>query len=367
MALEKDKVGLILLGASKFPKSKLFSESEAFHHAKERIKIFFIQNFINDIESNQILDLFDKDYDPNRIDDEITNFISNRKESFKDLLIYYVGHGAYDNQNGFLLTIYQTKDSNLSVSSVTAQTLGTTLSKVANKIRLFLILDCCFAAGLCNKFQSIATDLVQREIIQHFPENGLALLCATSKDKPAIIIKERSITMFTEAFDSALKNGDPNIKNDFLTLRQLRDITYSYIKNYNPGEAVMPEVHSPKMPNGDIADLPHFPNFGFRSGIMMAYNIEARKNEIEETMSINNIVSLGKLFLSFVRDFDTSHAYEKHKVILIAQCNELEVTKPTYQESELYNKYLTERIRIYDEILTIIYAIYYGKINSPNK
>ena len=68
MALDKDNIGLILLGASKFPKARnMFSESETFYHAKERIKNFFTKQIILKDDSDQILDLFDKDYDPNRI------------------------------------------------------------------------------------------------------------------------------------------------------------------------------------------------------------------------------------------------------------------------------------------------------------
>jgi hypothetical protein len=357
MALEKDKVGLILLGASTFPNSNKFSSSDAFLQAKKRIKSFFENQLYYNNNSEQILDLFDMDYDPNTIDRKITEFIKTR-QNLSDILIYYVGHGAYSANGGFLLTIMQTRDDNMSVSSITSQTLGTTLSKYAKDKRLFLILDCCFAAGMFTNLQSVAEDLIKQELVNHFPENGLALLCASSKDRAAVIVEDRNITMFTEAFDIALRNGTPEIKSEFLTLRQLKDITYSYIKKNNPGEAVMPEVHSPEIPRGDIADLPHFQNFGFKSGVMIAYNIETRKIEIEENIAANNVTTAGKLFLSFVRDFDSNKEFMKEKVIITARLNTLEDGKPQKNEVEAYNEYLAARMVIYDEVLDVINKIY---------
>src|SRR5438309_17775 len=126
MPLERDRVGLVLLGASEFPDSTHFTGSQAFLNSKTRIKDFFL-NEVQINESEQILDLFDEDLSPNTIDARIEGFVTKRKGGMQDLFIFYSGHGGYDSLNGgFLLAIRQSRDANLGVSSVTAKSLGKT-------------------------------------------------------------------------------------------------------------------------------------------------------------------------------------------------------------------------------------------------
>jgi hypothetical protein len=357
MPLEKDKIGLILLGASSFPKAPSFQGSEAFTQAKDRIRGFFGKNFFTDENTDKILDLFDTPEEPDYIDEQINDFIEKNRTDIKDLVIYYVGHGGYDSDNGFLLTIKKSRQANLGVSSITAKSLGRTLSKSANKLRLFLILDCCFAGEIFNQFQSPVMDVVHRSISESFPENGLALLCATSKDKPAIIVKDRNITMFSEGLDSAFRKGNPNIKSEYLSFRQIAELTYSLIKQNNPGEAVRPEVHSPKMSNGDIADLPHFINNSYTAqGVAIAYDIDARKKEIEDNIMNNNLQNASKLFMDFVNDFDRKKNYIITVCLTVAKCNELEEGKPAKGTPD-YEQYKKERLELYSEILKIVHDI----------
>lgn len=357
MPLEKDKIGLILLGASEFPRSGHYNGSEAFLNAKKRIRNYFETRFSLQ-EPQDILDLFDKDYEPNKIDGEIDIFIKERHSKIKDLIIYYVGHGGHDNNNGFLLTIRQSRDSNLAVSSITAQNLGKTLSRAGSQLRLFLILDCCFAGDLFTKFQSPFIDVVQRDIANNFPDNGIALLCSSSKDKPSVIVKNGKITMFSEALDTTLRKGSPQIKSEYLTLRDVGNLTFSYIKAYNPGEAVRPEVHTPLMPQGDIADIPGFPNHGFKpDGFSIAYNIYERGKEIDDNIIANNLENAAKLLLSFIGDFDELKKYSIDGTLTAAASNSLETHRPSTKERQAYEKYNKDRQAIYRKILEIKFDI----------
>jgi hypothetical protein len=356
MAFHKENTAMIFLGASSFPSSTKFKSSIAFKHAKDRIKKFVLTNILAESEDN-ILDLFDSNYSPDEIDSHISGFIKGLKNNIKELIIYYVGHGSFD-KTSFILTTRKTRDENLSVSSITAQSIGTTISKAASNLKVYVILDCCFAASLYTIFQSPLIEIVSKDISDNFPPTGLALLCASSKDDPARIISERQITMFSEGLEFALRNGAPEIRNELLTLRELGDLTYSHIKLNNPGEAIRPEVHSPIMPHGDIADIPVFPNYAFKSlvvtGVDLAYNITARRTEITKQIISNNVILASKLFLDFIIDFDTDSTNIIDATIISSQCNSLEEDKPSKIAKEEYAAYKEERTSLYRKMLEMI-------------
>jgi hypothetical protein len=351
MPLEKEKVGLIVLGASKFPRST-YAGSKAFAASKERMKSYFEIKF--GVEKfGLLLDLFDSNFDPNKIDDEIRNFINN-KPQISDLVIYYVGHGGYDTTFGFLLAIRTSKDSNLGISSITAQALGKTFSSIQRNVRLFVILDCCFSAEIFQHLQSEYMDVISKDISENFPQNGLALLCSSSRKKPSLIVKDGAITMFTEALSLTLEQGSPIVKNEYLTLREIAEITYSHIKSANPDKSIRPEVHSPRMPNGDISAIPHFPNPGFKlEGLVAAYDILRRKKDIENCVRYNKLLDAASLFMDFVNDFDKFEMYSIEEPLICSDCRALEEEKPSIDNPK-YDSYKKDREILYRKILSIV-------------
>ncbi|THU40766.1 hypothetical protein FAM09_01235 [Niastella caeni] len=363
MSLDKDKTSLIILGASQFPASNHFTPSIAFFNSKTRILNFFTETVGLPNTANNILDLFDADINPNDIDVKIEAFLNQGAASKGDVFIYYCGHGGFDSMNGgFLLAIRQSRDTNLGVSSVTAQSLGKRLVTSAHNRRLFLIIDCCFAAEIYNGiFQSPVDGMIEKKISSNFPEIGLALLCSSSKDDPSLIVKERNITMFTEGLNAALTNGSSTIRKEYLSLREVGDLTYSYIKHLNTGEAVRPEVHTLIMPNGDIADAPLFGNRSYKpSGTDIAYNIAARKEAIEDSIRENDVMGMRSLYISFMKDFGKEPKYKDESVFIPSDAKELEETKPSNKEIDLYNAYRQERHKIYRRVLDILDNIYPG-------
>jgi hypothetical protein len=358
MPLEKDKIGLILLGASTFPSAPKFAGSVAFLHSKEKIKEHFTRKYELS-EPNTILDLFDSEASADATDQAISDFIEKNSAVWEDLVVYYVGHGSF--HNGFLLTIQASRARNLAVSSITAQALCNTLTIAARNKRIFVVLDCCFAANIYLSFQSPLDDVIRAELENYLPANGLALLCASSKDKPARIVSDREITMFTESLDLVLNKGSKDIKAPFLSFRQVSNLTHSFIRGMNKEETVRPEVHTPIMPQGDIADIPHFTNYSYKpEGIDHAYSITARMDELTQAIVSNNLLFSARLFLDFVGDFDKSKQWMVEATLLTAECNELEESKPS-KESDAYNSYKTKRQSLYRRILEMVYTIY----NSP--
>ncbi len=345
----KEKTGVVLLGASDFPDSKRFNKSEAFYQAKERIKKFLLSNFFEN-QIDPILDLFDSDEGPSDILLKIKKYIKDKQGSISDLIIYYVGHGGFDNE--FLLAIRKTDDELLSATSLTAKNIGKMLTSVAADLKIFLILDCCFAAEMYSNFQSPVDEIVKKQIAENFPENGLAMLCSSSREEPSLIISDRQITMFTEAFETALRTGDSSNKNQFLTLRELRNLTFAWINKYNPDAVIVrPEVHSPIMPVGDIAEVQYFPNYAYNStGLQVAFNKLERFKKIQDNVVNNNLKLLAVLFIDFVNDFDKKYEFIVEAPVEASNCNTLDgyKSKPTFQE---------ERVALYRRILTICQKI----------
>jgi len=261
----KNRTGLIVLGASVFPKSH-YSSEPAFSQAKERLLSYFEDPKGMSLRQDDILDLFNSELNMDNMDEEISSFIQRRKaDGLQSLLIYYVGHGGFTSHTeSFFLATYSTRDNNPEVSSITFRTLSTTISQFTYDIRTIFILDCCFAASASKEFMAgDINETIKRQFKEDFPSRGIALLCSSSKDAPSLIVRERNITMFSEALEIALRKGNPLIKSKFLTLRQIHQTTYFYIKEFNAESAIRPEVLSPFQPVGDVADFPIFINNGY--------------------------------------------------------------------------------------------------------
>ena len=357
MPINSKKTAAIFLGASHFPKSKAFDPSEAFSEAKKRILDYF-KNQIS-LDEDNLLDLFDSDFGADDQDSKINDFLKTRVvQGIEDLFVYYVGHGSFaPSDETYYLAIKSTRDENPSISSITVRTLANTIRQAANNIRTFLVLDCCFAAAAGTGFMSDAAQLPAIQFKDLFATKGIALLCASSKDLPALIIQDRKITMFTESFDYALRHGDSSIANKYLSLRQLHELTYSQIRIKNPGKSVRPEVLSPIQIEGDIADLPHFENFSFSD---IRYDIVAKKREIEGAMIRNNFVELGNLFIDFVRNFDVSQVFNIQSVLLCSECNEIAEEKSSLERAI----YKERKDQLYIEIISIIERILNQDLDS---
>ena len=353
MPLEKNKVSLIVVGASSFPKSRNFQTDTAFLSAKNRIVDFFCDPHGLSLEKNKILDLFDLDESSDAQDNAIFEFITRMKvQGITDLFLYYVGHGGFTPHEGdFFLAIKCTRDSNPGVSSVRLSTLSRTISTSAHDIRTFIILDCCFSGQAGISFMSNGIiEAVGKKLKEDFPAKGVALLCSSSKDLPSLIIKDRNITMFTEGLDKALRNGDPSIRNKYLSLRQIHNLTSNYIKQLNLGNATRPEVISPIQPMGDIAEIPHFFNNAYAES---KTDILVRKREIEAEIIRNNLINASNLFIDFVRDFDLKETYNVESVLIGSDCYDLEEEKSAI-EKDIFKE---RRKQIYVRILGIIKEI----------
>jgi hypothetical protein len=362
--LSSDKVGLILLGAKEFPSSK-FTSSPAFGKAYSTVQEYFCENVFKskEIAVKQTLDLFDTKEDPNDIDEAIAKFIDDNPH-LTELVLYYVGHGDFDNELGFVLAIRRTRDSNLGVSSIVAKSLGKTVSRGAVNRSLYIILDCCFSAELNKSLLTTLPKYIEKEVSTAFSAKGIALLSASSKSKAARILPDESNTMFTSALEQVLKNGSSEIPSEFLTFRQVGDLTKVWIKGKYPSDYVLPEVHTPKMFHADIADEPVFRNAGYAKGNsapsskIAAHDIDKKLEEIQDTVRSDDAQMVLKLFIDFI------HSYNKDKPIsieepVLSRRLTRHINKPAPAENDpAYDPYQTERENLFRDVLGMVMSVY---------
>ena len=267
---------LILLGASEWPQFPEFQASKAFANVVQRLKAYFLNPQPFGLPAENLLDLFDSEKNADELDVEISQFLERRLIDMKkagnparDVLLYFVGHGGFVGRDSdFYLAIRKTRTNNPLSSGLQLKALAHTLKESTRFMRRFIILDCCFAATAHGCFQGSQDEVAIKKINEEFhvvqkasgssiPTRGTTLLCSSSHKVPSRLLPNDSSTMFAKAFLDVLIQGTDS-PQDLLTVREVMDATANLLKEIE--DAPQPEVHSPDQSEGDVADLPFFPN-----------------------------------------------------------------------------------------------------------
>jgi len=277
----------IVLGASKWPQSPNLPPSELFADSARHFANFLTAEEGFNIPSKNLLILFDAEQPPNEIDSSVSKFLIERQSELsvagtpvRDLIIYYVGHGGFtpDDQKYFL-AIRTTRKDREGASSIRMSDLARTLKQDAKDLRRYFILDCCFAASAFVELQSTGvTEATRVKTLSEFPKKGTALLCASSAHDVALAPRGEQYTMFSGALLEVLRSGDPALDSRF-SLEQLGERVREAIKRKYPDNSVRPEVSSPDQREGDVADIPLFPNLALGS-----LQLRTRIGRLEKTM-----------------------------------------------------------------------------------
>jgi hypothetical protein len=218
--------------------------------------------------AENVKDFFDDPRAPADILKEAAHFLVHRQKEidhqggrFSDLLCYFVGHAGFvGSDDAYCLFVRFTHEQLLRATSLHITDLAELFRENARHLRRYFILDACFS-GAAPPFllQSSRGAMIGKELAEHLPRKGVALLCSSSRQRPSKAPRGERFTMFTGALLDVLLRNQPN-EEERLSLRVLGKLTADLIRHKYEDAAVRPEVHSPDQPDGDPADVPLFPN-----------------------------------------------------------------------------------------------------------
>ncbi len=272
---------LVLLGASEWPYSPEFPQSHAFTNAARRLEDYFVDQQTFGLPRENLLDLFDSDHSADDIDQEIEQFLEQRLSRMKevgfaarDLVVYFVGHGGFAGGDAeYYLAIRRTRAANPTASGIRIVSLAHTLKEQARYLRRIVILDCCFAGAAFRAFQAAPAQAAITQTLEAFrvpgkgegiPGRGTSLLCSSRHNRPSLLLPDGSSTMFSQALLEALVTGNPYQQGP-LSLQDVASLAEDVLRTLASGDAPRPEIHSPDQSEGDIAQLPFFPNLAARA------------------------------------------------------------------------------------------------------
>lgn len=253
-SVEHGRPDAILIGASEYPHSPALS-NVAFKGAATEIRTYLCDPTGLGIASERVLDLFDSNDSVADQCARIRQFVERSAASAT--ILFYVGHGAYTREKRQYCLILRTTRSGLESSTALRLDALVEALEPAFMRPFFGFLDCCFAGDAAKEFQGSHDELAMKQLDQRLPSRGTALLVATSKDDVAIAARTEGNTRFTTALMSALSRASPD-RSPF-TLRELHRGAALVLRERWPNSHAVPEIHSPRQQEGDVADLPFFP------------------------------------------------------------------------------------------------------------
>src|SRR5262249_15635425 len=162
---------------------------------------------------------------------------------------------------------------NEALSSIRGSDLATAIKDNARFLRRYLILDCCFSAAIYAEFQTGPGRVATAQFAKELPLKGTSLLCSSNPDDPSLVSSMVKRTMFSDALICALTEGHPTL-GETISFSELGELVKENLRSKYAGEWARPEVHSPDQREGDVADLPMFPN--------PAHKIEVESEQLEK-------------------------------------------------------------------------------------
>ena len=267
---------VILLGASAWPNSPGFQASEAFVHAAQRFRNYLLDPQGFGLTTANLLDQFNAETSSSDQLELLGSFLEQRMQALKtasqaarDVLVYFVGHGGFAGPSAdFYLLLRRSNASSLRASGMAIDALAEVLREKARQLRRYLFLDCCFAAAAFRAFQggpdqTAITKTLDAFAVQArssgFPRRGTVLLCSSDQKSPSLLLPDESCTMFSYALLDVLKNGDPH-RPPQLSLRDIKELAEDRLATLPEINAPRPGLYSPDQSEGDVADIPLFPN-----------------------------------------------------------------------------------------------------------
>ena len=251
----------VLIGASEFPYCATVSSNSAFRTSAIAMAKYLCapmpQGF--GLPPGNVLSLFDSRELPDEQLLKLGQFLASNPRA-TDLIIYYVGHGGFAADHEYYLALHRTQTKREYATVLEMRKLAACIRANFRNHRTYVLLDCCFAGEAVKHFQGSTTiEIAHRQFLRAFASSGTALLAAASKDSVALAPPGEDYTRFTGCLLSILDEGIERA-GPRLTLAELGEQLVSVMETRYGHEAIRPEVHSPRQDQGNLAQVPLFPN-----------------------------------------------------------------------------------------------------------
>jgi len=251
---------VVLLGASEYPQKPSWT-NPVLGASAAALRAYLLSPTGFALASEQVLDLFDDDADQVHQLLQIEEFLATAGRHARDLILYYVGHGGFDNGD-YYLGVRRTQRDREFITTIESRKLAKIIREGFRRKRLYVILDACFSASAASDWQGEEAEAAVRKLTQHLPRQGTALLAASSKYDVTRAPRAERYTIFTGAVLEALTRGVDNARPG-LSLYELYDEVREVLRRRETDDDGRPELHIPSQRDGDISQLPVFPNAAF--------------------------------------------------------------------------------------------------------
>jgi TPR repeat protein len=280
-------LGIVILGASEFPyMSDPTLNNAAFARSAGLAKSLFSPPNTA-FARTEILDLFDSKMPPLDMLDAIERHI-DAHPGMHDLLIYYCGHGSFNQDNTYFLLLRTTRAGREMMTGFEPRTFKQLRTRLLDR-RVYFVVDACFSGNFVDSLQGDAAldRVVGSKLTIDMPRSGWSVLTASTKDKWAMAPRGEDYTMFTGALAHVITSGTTAAGVRF-NLHDLAEEARNYLLRRWQHGAVLPQCVSPVQHDGDVGRLPIFVNRREQTALLDGGNAVAERVLIQKILEEYN-------------------------------------------------------------------------------
>lgn len=250
-----------ILGASKWEKFPRLlnprSPSDSLARSAERFNQYVVSSDGLNLPIPNVKNLFDDDRSPQELLQQIGEFLRERRRLFPitDFILYFVGHGFVSDDQEYYLLLRFARENEEESSGLPLRALSKTVTENARDIRKFVIVDACYSGSAGSLWPAPKGPVTQQQqSARNTPSRGVTVLCSSDSALPSKALEGHELTAFTGVLMDVLSTRHSNYP-ELLCLRDIHSLMVQW-----PDLTIRPQLQSPDQREGDIADVPLFPN-----------------------------------------------------------------------------------------------------------
>jgi hypothetical protein len=247
----------VLLGAGEYPQKPSWSNPVLGESARA-LREYVLSPTGLALPPEHVLDLFDSPAGQVEQLFQIKSFLDGAGDGARDLLLYYIGHGGFDNDD-YYLGIHGTQSDHEFITTIESDKLARTIRRGFRDRRIYVILDACFSASAVADWQSDELQAAIRKLARPLPRHGTAFLAAASKYDLARAPRTERFTVFTGAVLEVLTRGLERCAAE-ISMYELYEAVRAIMERPGSGAAGRPELYVPNQRDGDVSRVGIFPN-----------------------------------------------------------------------------------------------------------